>query len=327
MATLRLSAAFWNYDRTMPLVDGRVRVDGCELLVEILRPEITFARAFGQADFDVCELSFSNSVTAISKGGFPYALVPVFPSRAFRHSAIFVRTDRGIDRPEDLRGRIVGLQEYDMTAAVVVRGMLRDAHGVEPRDIRWRVGDAERTKPLEFPVGRPPTGVDIELLPPGRTLDSRLMEGELDAMISLRPPPAFTAGSPTVRRLFPDPTAAEQTWYREFRIFPIMHALGVRHSLVKQHPDLPGRLFRAFAAAKALALAELDVIQAPKVTLPWPHQALAEARALMGDDPWPYGLAANRHVIEAQLRWSRSDGLQARPVTIDELFAPDFRET
>jgi 4,5-dihydroxyphthalate decarboxylase len=299
VAPLRLSAAFWNYDRTMPLVDGRVPVEGCSLAVEILRPEITFARAFGTADFDVCELSFSNSVTAISKGGFPYALVPVFLSRAFRHSAIFVRTDRGIERPEDLRGRIVGLQEYDMTAAVVVRGMLRDAHGVDPRDIRWRVGDAERTKPLEFPIGQPPDGVEIELLPPDRTLDSRL---------------------------FADPTAAEQEWYRHYKIFPIMHALGVRHSLVKDHPDLPQRLFRAFAAAKAMALAELEVIQAPKVTLPWPHQALAEARALMGDDPWPYGVAANRHVIEAQLRWSRADGLQARPVTIDELFAPTFRE-
>lgn len=326
MTPLRLTSAFWNYDRTMPLVDGRISVEGCQLDVELLRPELTFARAFGESAFDVCELSFSNSVTAISKGGFAYDLIPVFPSRAFRHSAIFVRTDRGIERPEDLRGRIVGLQEYDMTAAVVVRGLLRDAYGVEAHQIRWRVGESERTKPLEFPIGRLPPGVEIELLTPGRTLESRLLAGELDAMISLRPPQALGEGNQTIRRLFPDPTAAERAWYAQYRIFPIMHALGVRRSLVAAHPDLPQRLYRAFSAAKALALAELEIIQAPKITLPWPHAALAEARALMGDDPWPYGVAANRHVIEAQLRWSRADGLQARPVTIADLFSPSFLE-
>lgn len=324
MAPLRLTAAFWNYDRTMPLVDRRVLVEDCELSVEILRPELTFARAFRDAAFDICELSFSNSITAISKGGFPYALLPVFLSRAFRHSTIFVRTDRGIDRPEDLRGRIMGLQEYDMTAAVVVRGILRDSHGVEAQEIRWRMGEAERTKPLDFPLGRPPDGVEIELLPPGRTLESRLLAGELDALISLRPPEALKAGNPVIRRLFPDPTAAERTWYLKTGIFPIMHALGIRRHLVDAHPDLPDRLFQAFVAAKALAIAELEVIQAPKVTLPWPHAALADARALMGDDPWPYGVVANRHVLDAQLRWSRADGLQARPVTIDDLFAPSF---
>ncbi|MSP89256.1 MAG: ABC transporter substrate-binding protein [Alphaproteobacteria bacterium] len=327
MTPLRLTTAFWNYDRTMPLVDGRVAVEGCELDVKILRPELTFARAFGEAAFDVCELSFSNSVTAISKGGFPYDLISVFLSRSFRHSAIFVRTDRGIERPEDLRGRIIGLQEYDMTAAVVVRGMLRDARGVEAHHIRWRVGEAERTKPIEFPTGRPPDGVEIELLPSGRTLESRLLAGELDAVIALRPPEAIKAGNPSIRLLFSDPTLAERQWYAQARIFPIMHALGVRRSLVTAHPDLPQRLYRAFFAAKAMALAELEIIQAPKITLPWPHAALAETRALMGDDPWPYGVAANRHVIEAQLRWSLSDGLQVRPVTIEDLFAPSFLES
>jgi hypothetical protein len=157
----------WNYDRAQALVDGRVKVEGCELDIELLRPEITFAKAFTEAPFDVCEISFSNTVTAVSKGDFPYALIPVFLSRAFRHSSLFIRTDRGIACPEDLRGKTVGLQEYDMTAAVVVRGFLRDRHGVDPRDITWKVKERERTKPLEFPLGRPPGGVHIEILPPG----------------------------------------------------------------------------------------------------------------------------------------------------------------
>lgn len=318
-----LRTAFWNYDRTLPLVDGRVGVEECELAIEVLRPEITFAKAFAEAAFDVCEISFSNTVTVVSQRDFAYILIPVFLSRAFRHSAVFVRTDRGISRPEDLRGKTVGLQEYDMTAAVVVRGFLRDQYGVEPRDIRWKVGERERTKPLEFPLGRPPPGVEIEILLPDKGLEDRLLDGELDAIITLRPPVAIQSGDGRVARLFADPTAAEKAWFASTRHFPIMHAVAVRKRLLETNPGLGRRLFDAFDRAKQIALAELEITQAPKVTLPWPHAALAEARALIGPDPWPYGLRANRNVLETQLRWSRLDGLQARPVTLDELFAPD----
>lgn len=214
-----------------------------------------------------------------------------------------------------------------MTAAVVVRGVLRDHYGVKPHEIRWKVGDAVRTKPLEFPLGRPPEGVSIEILPPGRSLEDRLLAGELDAVISLRPPEAFRAGDPRIKRLFPDPTAAERAWFEATKIFPIMHAVGVRKRLAANYPGLTRRLFDAFLRAKEIALSELEIIQAPKVTLPWPHAALAEARALMGADSWPYGLRANRHVLDTQLRWSRDDGLQARPVELGELFAADCMET
>lgn len=321
-----LKTAFWDYDRTRPLLDGSMAVEGFRLDVEVLRPEETFARAFGSAEFDLCELSFSNSVTAISRGDFAYVLVPVFLSRAFRHSTIFVRADGGMTEPVSLKGRRVGLQEYDMTAAVVVRGFLRD-YGVEPRDVLWKVGEAERTKPLEFPLGHPPDGVSIEILPPGRSLEERLLSGELDAIVSLRVPETFRQGDPRIVRLFPDPARAEKEWYAGQRIFPIMHAVGVRATLAAKHPGLTRRVYEAFLAAKARAVAELEIIQAPKVTLPWPHAALEEARTLMGADPWPYGLAANRHVLQRQLDWSYADGLQARRVGLDELFAVDCRDT
>ena len=214
-----LRTAFWNYDRTLALIDGRIEVEGHELAIEVLRPEVTFAKAFSDAAFDVCEISFSNTVTSVSKQDFPYALIPVFLSRAFRHSAIFIRTDRGIERPGDLKGKTVGLQEYDMTAAVVVRGFLRDQYGVEPRDIAWKVGELERTKPLEFPLGRPPEGVSIEILPPDKSLEDRLLAGELDAVIVLRPPAAFRAGDPRIAPLFPDPIAAERRGSRRLGIF------------------------------------------------------------------------------------------------------------
>jgi len=323
-----LKTSFWNYDRTIPLMDGRVSIEGYKLAVDINRPEISFGRAFEQAKYDVTEVSFSNTVTAVSKQeDFPYALIPAFPSRAFRHSAIFVRTDRGISKPENLRGKMVGLQEYDMTAAVVVRGFLRDHHGVDPKDIRWRVGEIERTKPLEFPLGRPPAGVEIEILGPDRSLEDRLLAGELDAVITLRAPTAYRAGDPRIASLFPDPVAAEKAWFAVAEHFPIMHAVGIKKSLLAKDSRLARRLFDAFLAAKDIAVAELEITQAPKVMLPWPHAALAEARAALGADHWPYGLAANRHVLETQLRWSQLDGLQARPVRLEELFAEDCLDT
>lgn len=325
--TSKLKTAFWNYDRTQPLIDGRVKVEGCELAIEVLHPEVTFARTFVDMPFDVCEISMSYTATAVSKGEYPYALIPVFLSRAFRHSALFIRTDRGIAKPEDLKGKAIGLREYDMTAAVVIRGFLRDRHGVDPRDIRWEVGDLERTKTLEFPAGHPPEGVDIRIVKPDKDLEGRLLAGELDAIVSLRPLESCRAGDPRVAPLFPDAMAAEKEWFAAAKHFPIMHAVGVKKHLLAANPGLARRLYDAFLAAKNMAVADLEVIQVPKVTLPWPHGALGEARALLGSDYWPYGLAANRRVLETQLRWSRLDGLQARPVAVDELFAADCLDT
>jgi 4,5-dihydroxyphthalate decarboxylase len=321
---VRLRTAFWNYDRTLPLMDGRVSIEGAELDVEVLRPEETFARAYqGDDAFDVCEVSFSNSVTAASLGNCPYLLIPAFLSRAFRHSSIFIRSDRGIGTPADLRGKTIGLQEYDMTAAVVVRGLLRDKYGVDAHEINWRVGDAERLKPLDFPTGTAPAKVCIKLRRPGISLEQGLLSGELDAVISLRIPSGFGMKGVPIDRLFRDPTRAEREWFRESAIFPIMHAVGIRRDIAAENPGLTRKVYEAFAAAKEIAISELEIIQAPKVTLPWPHAALAETRALMGEDPWPYGIGRNRHVLETQLRWSAQDGLQARPITLKEIFAPD----
>jgi len=322
-----LITSFWNYDRTRPLIDRTITIEGYTLKIELNRPEVTFARAFADAAFDVCEISFSNSVTAASLDQLPYILIPVFLSRAFRHSSLFIRTDRDIRTPSDLRGKTIGLQEYEMTAAVVVRGFLRDQYGVEPNEIRWKVGGLERSKPVQFPSGRPPDGVVIESLNSDRTLEDRLVSGEIDAAISLRPLAATRAPAAKVAPLFPDAFSAEKAWYQSSGHFPIMHAVGVRKSLLENDPGLGLKLYGAFLDAKELAIAELEITQAQKITLPWPHAALAEARRLFGEDHWPYGMAANRGVLENQLRWSRLDGLQRRPITLDELFDQGCRYT
>jgi 4,5-dihydroxyphthalate decarboxylase len=240
---------------------------------------------------------------------------------------LFVRTDRGINGPADLAGKRVGVQEYDMTAAVVLRGMLRDAYGLDTYSIRWCVGESERTKPLDFPLKQRPPRLDMEILSPDRSLEQRMLAGELDAIISLREPDAIRTCDVRVKRMFAQPEDAERDWFLNTRLFPIMHAIGVKKTLVEAHPGLPLVLYQAFCQAKEMALAELEVIQASKVTLPWITAELRRTRALMGEDFWPYGVAANRHTLETQMRWSREDGLQARAVCLDELFAPGLSGT
>jgi 4,5-dihydroxyphthalate decarboxylase len=320
-----LRTAFWNYDRTAPLCDGRIDLQGLPLRTEILTPDQTFAMAYQGHGFDVCEASFSNTVTMTSKGACPYVLIPAFLSRAFRHGSLFIRSDRGIGSAHDLAGKTIGLQEYDMTAAVVVRGLLRDEYGIAASDISWRVGDTERLKPLEFPIGHPPKGVSIVLRREGSSLEEGLLSGELDAIISLRTPNAVHGAQGPVRALFD--AQAERDWFARRRIFPIMHAVAVRRTLAERYPGLTRQLYNLFKAAKDLAVADLDIIQVPKVTLPWPHAIAAEVRTIMGNDFWPYGMAANAEVLKTQLRWSSEDGLQARPVRIEDVFAADCLET
>jgi 4,5-dihydroxyphthalate decarboxylase len=315
---LELGVCFWNYDRTMPLVDGRVAIEGCKPAFTILGPEQAFARAFTTADFDVSELSLSNHLNALVRGDAAYVAIPVFPSRSFRHSTFYVRTDRGIRAPPDLAGKRIGLQEYQMTAAVVVRGFLRDEYGMRPGDMRWLVADVDPAEPSKIAVPHI-AGVDIERVH-GRSLDDLLASGDVDAVIALRPPASFVQGNPLVARLFPDWRRAEQDYFARTRFFPIMHTIGVKHALVAAHPWLPAALYRAFCKAKEVALAELAHLQAPKVTLPWVAAELAATRAVMGDDFWPYGVGPNRAAIERMIRYHHEEELSPRPFRLDELF-------
>jgi 4,5-dihydroxyphthalate decarboxylase len=323
VAVQDLTAAFWDYDRTRPLADGRVGIPCHDLRVVFSAPEATFARSFS-AEFDISELSFSNSVTRLSQGRLPYVLIPVFLSRAFRHSTIFVRTDRGIVEPADLRGKTIGVQEYDMTAAVVVRGFLRDQFGVQPEEIFWKIGESGGGVLPTF-LSTPAAGLCMEAFEAGASLEERLIAGELDAIIALRPT-TLLASQSCVKRLFQDPRIVEEEWFRARGIFPIMHIVGIRRELVEDEPTLAVDVYRAFVAAKQLAVEEMETLQAPKVTLPWPHFAVRDARDLMGEDYWPYGVSANRIALEAQLQWIWLDGLQARRITLEDLFPPVFRE-
>jgi 4,5-dihydroxyphthalate decarboxylase len=290
MAKLRLSIAVGDYDRMRPLVDGAVAIDGVDPQFMLLDPEEIFFRAFRHADFDICELSMSSYSVKTAAGTSPYVAVPVFPSRAFRHTSIYVRTDR-IRSPADLKGKRVGVPEYQLTANVWARMVLEEEYGVRPADLTWVRGGYEQPGRVEKIALSLPPDVRVESVGPGETISGLLESGGLDAVIGPRAPSCFDRGAPHVGYLFADPQREAAAWYQRTKLFPIMHTLGIRRELAERHPFLPA------------------------------------ARALMGPDFWAYGLEPNRHVLERFLRRHHAEGLSARLLTPEELFHPASLET
>ncbi|MBI5717685.1 MAG: ABC transporter substrate-binding protein [Burkholderiales bacterium] len=326
MTKLRLSLAMGDYDRTRALIDGRIAIDGVDAVVMALSPEEMFFRAMRHEEFDISELSLSSWLVRAARGDSPYVAVPVFLSRAFRHTSIWVRRDR-VRTPQDLKGRRVGVPEYQLTANVWARAILQEDHGVFPRDITWVRGGIDMPgRPEKIGLALPPD-VRIEEAPPCRTISELLDAGEIDGFIAPRPPAPAARANPQVGWLFEDPTAAAKDWYRRTGIFPIMHVVGVRRTLAEQHPWLPGAVLKAFTQAKALALEALADTSATKVTLPFVEEQLQAARSTLGEDFWSYGVAANRATLEAFVRAHHGQGLSARALALEELFHPATYES
>ncbi|TVQ29763.1 MAG: ABC transporter substrate-binding protein [Geminicoccaceae bacterium] len=322
MKRLPLTVACGNYDRTRAIWDGRVPIEGTDTTYVYLEAEEAFHRAFKFAEFDVSEISFSSHMMMASRGASPYVGIPAFVSRVFRHSAIYVRADAGIERPEDLAGRRVGLPEYQLTACLWVRGILQDEHGVRPQAVTWFSGGQEETGRGERAPLQLPPDIDCRRIPPDRTLVDMLAAGELDALVTARAPSSFVRGEPHVRRLFPDYVAAERAYFERTRMFPIMHLIGIRRDLVERHPWLPVSVYKAFVEARRLARADLEEIGCLRVMHPWIYAHTQDLIGLMGKDFWPYGIEANRRELEAMMRWSHEQGLAARPLALEDLFAP-----
>ncbi|MBK1658806.1 hypothetical protein CKO45_11235 [Paracraurococcus ruber] len=317
MPKLRLSFACTASDRTRPLMEGRVAVPGVDFTFLPGEPEDIFRRALRDRAFDVTELSMGSHIVTTARGDSPYVGVPIFLSRAFRHSAIYIRTDRGIRTAADLAGRTIGLPEYQQTAALWVRGFLREQYGVDTRGIRWRTG-AERVA-----IALPP-GHDVQ--PLGRDLEAALADGTLDALIAPRAPAGLGQGQGqaqgSIARLYPDYRAEEMAWHKATGFFPIMHCLAVRKDVAEQHPWLPLELHRALRQVKALSLGELQLVNLLRVSLPWIAAAYEDQAAAMGGDPWPYGFGRNREEIAAMIRFAVADGLAAAPIPPEALFHP-----
>jgi 4,5-dihydroxyphthalate decarboxylase len=324
MARLELTLACGDYDRTLPLRTGAVRPEGVELNVLTLGPEETFYRMARFREFDVSEFSLS-TYTILRGRGEPLVAIPVFPSFMFRHSAIFVRDDAGIREPRNLVGKRVGVPKYHMTAAVWVRGILEDEYGVAPKDLLWfEGGEGARVKEVDVTL---PPGIRRETVPGDRALGDLVAAGELDAFIGARRPAAFGTGSGRVRRLFPDFRRVERAYYEKTGIFPIMHTVVLREELARQHPWLPRSLYDAFGEAKRLAYQRLGFTAALPAALPWLMAEAEETRDLMGDDPFPYGVARNRKTLETLAGYTDRQGLAPRRLAVDEMFWPTLLAT
>lgn len=321
MGTLRLSIAMGDYDRTRPIHDGRVKIDGVEPLTMLLSPEEMFFRAFRHEAFDISELSFSSYCVKHSRGESPYIGVPIFLSRAFRHSSIYIRTDSGISDPIDLKGRRIGIAEWQLTANVWVRGILED-YGIKPSDITWVRGGMHTAGRPEKIAVQVPTDVTIEAAPEGMTLDEMLRNGDIDGFIGPRSLRCFDEGHPNVGRLFDDGFKAASEHYKRTGIFPIMHVLGVKRKIADTNPWLPGALLKAFTQAKAMAQEALQDTSATKVTMPFVEDTLTAARRLLGPEIWTYGVPGNEHVLDTFLDLHHRQGLSERRLRVDELFHP-----
>jgi 4,5-dihydroxyphthalate decarboxylase len=320
MAKLEISLACCDYDRTRALFDGRVGIEGCDVIATPLEPEEAFHRAFKYREFDISELSLSSYTLQVSRAENPYVAIPAYVSRLFRHSGIYIRTDRGIKRPQDLKGKTLGLPEYQITANVWIRGMLKDEYGVDTRDVHWRNGGVEDPGREERTALKLPPDIDLKPIPKEKTVSAMLEAGELDGMIGARAPSCFMRNAPNVARLFPDFRTVEQDYFRRTQIFPIMHVIGIRKTLVERHPWLPVNVLMAFMKAKDLCWYELGQIGHLFTSLPWGVAEFDATKKLMGADYWSYGIEHNRHVLDAFTRYHHEQGLSARHVKVEELF-------
>lgn len=322
MGKLQLSVAMGDYDRTRPLVDGRVQIDGVDPVYMQLSPEEMFFRSMRSQDFDITELSLSTYVLRHSRGDSAYVAVPVFLSRAFRHTSIYVRKDR-IQRPDDLRGRRIGIPEYQLTANVWARSILQDDHGIAPSEVIWVQGGIDTPGRSEKVRLQLPPDVRVEPAPASVTISQLLDLGEIDGFIGPRPPSRdVLARNRDIGWLFDDPTAEAKDYFRRTGVFPIMHVTAIRKALVERHPWLPVAVMKAFTQAKAAALELLSDTSAPKITLPFVEEQLKAAREAMGEDFWAYGVEPARRTLEAFLKAHHAQGLSSRRVSVDELFHP-----
>jgi 4,5-dihydroxyphthalate decarboxylase len=324
--TVPITLACERYDRTEALRDGRVRPSGIDLTYLPQQVEETFFRMARFQEFDAAEMSLSSYVVGLTRAA-PFVALPAFPSRLFRHSGIYVSARSGIESPQDLVGKQVGIAEYQLTANVWIRGILADFHDVPVESVTYRTGGLhDPGRPEKLAVDLDPR-IRIEPIGPGRTLSEMLAEGEIDAVYSPRTPRSFLAGDGRVRRLFDPSGPAEVEYFRRTGVFPIMHVVVVRRDVYERNRWVARSLYDALCEAKRLCEDTIEETAAARYMLPWLHDEVARTKAVLGDDYWPYGLHPNRETLKTFLRYSYDQGLAARKLEPEDLFAPETLES
>jgi 4,5-dihydroxyphthalate decarboxylase len=315
MGNVSLTLACQDYDHTRALFDGTVTPEGIDLKVlHISPPSQIFLRMLNHEEFDVSEMSLSNYMIALSNEDRRFIALPVFPSRVFRHSYIWINTRSGINIPQDLKGKRVGIADYAMTALLFTRGFLTRQYGVHPQDIHWF---RRRREHVSIAA---PAGVRLDNIAQGETLDDLLEEGKLDAVALTQAPRGFIQGARQIRRLFADARSAEAEYYRETKIFPIMHTVVMRRAVYEKQPSLAAALAQAFHAAKEKSYERLEE---HAFALPWLNLDLEFAQRVMGRDVYAYGVKASLPTLEAATLYAHEQGLTKRKLEVNELFAPE----
>ncbi len=319
---LNLSLACGAYDHVRDIAEGAVLIDGIELTAMYGAIEDILYRTHNHAEWHIAELGMGGYTSRLARGEQPYVAIPVFTSRVFRHSSIYVRSDSGIEKPEDLNGKRIGLPEWGMAAAVWARGMLADLHGFDQHSVRWvqsglhEPGRVDRTPPAERLNLRYERAT-------GKSLNDMLVEGEIDGLISARTPNAMQLPGAPVHRLFSNLHDTELDYWKSSGVFPIMHLIGIRRDVYEQHRWTAVQLYRAFDESKNRSLTRARDTAGSYFPVPLMLHAVQTAIAVSGDDFWPYGVVANRPSIAAFLRYAYEQGVTQRPLEVDELFAPE----
>ncbi|WP_298045646.1 hypothetical protein [uncultured Citricoccus sp.] len=330
MSRLQLTFACGDYDRTRALEDGSVGVEGIDLTYLRLPVEETFFRMTRHREFDIAEMSLSTYVSTLNALEVgrkpPFIAIPIYTSRQFRHGGMFINAEAGIHDPSDLHGKRIGMPEIQLTACVWQRGILADYHELPLNASRFLTGGQE--KPGRIEKSRVEVPFDVQRIRADQTLSEMLCEGELDAIFSPRVPSTFgTPGSP-VKRLFPDPKTAEEAYFRDTRIFPIMHVVVLQRELYERHPWVAQTLTKALTVAKEQAAARIYDSSALRFMEPWLIQHLEEAQQLLGQDYWSYGLGPTDHqVLSTFLRYHYEQGLSTTRRSPEDLFAPESLES
>ena len=325
MAKLPLTLAIGDYDHVRDLFDGTVPVMGVDLTVLRLPIEEMFYRFLLHGEFDVSELSFGKIVALSARNDPRFVPLPIFPSRAFRHSSIYVRSDGAVSGPDELAGKRVGVPEWAQTAAIYSRGMLAHEYGVDLASIHWHQAGVNEPGRREKVALELPPGFRLTVVA-DRSLSDMLLAGDLDAILSARPPAPFATGDPRVRRMFADYRDVEHAYARKTGIFPIMHVIAMRREVFARDRWLAMNLFNAFDAARCRSLERAGDITASFFPLPWMPDELRRARELLGADPWPYGIDANRTTVDAFLQYAFEQGVCGRLLTAETLFPPEVQE-
>ena len=328
MRTLAIDLGCGDYDLVRPLRDGTVSAEGMEItFVGIDKPPEVHWRMGIHSEFDAAEMSFGTYVAGKARGDFPFVAIPAFVYRKFRHSAAYVNVNAGITRPEDLKGKRVGVPEWQMTATVWLRGILQDEHGVAVAGVKWVTGGLETGGRKEkIPLQLPPE-ITVKNIPQSENLSALLMAGEIDALLSAQVPRPYIKRLAQIRRLYANPRQAEADYFRRTGIFPIMHVMVIREELYRRHRWVAQSLFKALLEAKTVCIESAFKNDSLHSFLPWAGNLTEEIRELMGEDFWPYGVERNRKTIETFLRYAREQGLSRRQLETEELFDKETLDT